>query len=85
MTVGFAVALDVDLSLEADDKPDCMLCDGEAVMLGITSTPCGHPQPLCLSHYEQELPKWAPGDSIWCHLCPKAVDNGGTFIRWEKA
>jgi hypothetical protein len=83
--VGFAAALDVDLSLSVDDRESCMICDGEAVMLGVISTPCGCPQPLCLPHYERERPRWKPGDGIHCYLCePKTIDNGGEFVRWEK-
>lgn len=84
--MGFAAALDVDLTLEVADSEACMIsdCGGEAVMAGIISTPCGCPQPLCLPHYERERPKWQPGDGIHCYLCPMRVDNGGYFVRWEK-
>jgi hypothetical protein len=86
MTIaGFSAALDVDLMLEADNSPDCLLCSGEAVMVGIIGTPCSCPQPLCLAHYERELPRWTPGDPIHCYPCPWTVDNGGEFIRWERA
>src|SRR6478609_553001 len=85
MTVGFAAALDVDLSLTVDECIECMICGHEAVMLGIISTPCACPQEVCLAHYEQERPRWAKGDHIHCYKCPKTLDNGGRFIRWEKA
>jgi hypothetical protein len=85
MSVGFAQALDVDLSLTVEDRLTCMLCDGEAVMVGIIGTPCGCPQTLCLPHYERERPKWWPGDILWCYLCIQTDDGPGPFIRWEKA
>jgi hypothetical protein len=79
--------LDVDLDLTSDTRPECMIreCSNEAVMLGVISTPCGCPQPLCLRDYDRERPLWEVGDDIWCYLCkPQTVDNCGTFIRWER-
>lgn len=86
--VGFAVSLDVDLSLEADDKEPCMIkeCDCEAVMEGLTTVPCECPQILCLQHYEIQHPLWVPGDTIWCYLCRwnGTPSGAGEFIGWEK-
>lgn len=83
--VGFAADLDVDLSLESVDRPDCMLkeCSGEAVMQGIITVRCRCPQSLCLPHYERELPRWLPGDEIWCYHCVDWNDIG-VFVGWEK-
>lgn len=89
MDVGFAAALGVDLDLTADDAEPCMLdeCSKEAVWAGIISTPCRHDQPLCLAHYTRELPRWAPGDEIFCYYAgcrPKTISDTGEFIRWER-
>jgi hypothetical protein len=54
-------------------------------MAGIISTPCWCPQPLCLRHYEMELPRWAPGDGLHCFFCrPKTLTTVGEFVRWER-
>lgn len=87
MSVGFAAALDVDLSLITEDRPPCLYpeCEAEAVWNGIISTPCGCPQPLCVRHQEIESQIWFPGDAIHCFFCkPKTLDNGGEFVRWER-
>lgn len=87
MSVGFAQALDVDLSLSASDKEDCMMeeCSSEAVMEGVTTLPCGCPQTLCLAHYEREKPHWWRGDSIGCYRCrPLTLGNLGEFLYWTK-
>ncbi|HYF71771.1 MAG TPA: hypothetical protein VD864_03065 [Nocardioides sp.] len=87
MTVGFAAAVDVDLSLVTEDREPCLYpeCSAEAVWGGIITTPCGHPQPLCLRHYEVEAPRWMPGDSIFCWTCtPRSEEDQGTFVRWER-
>lgn len=81
------VSLDLPLLVTVEEpRQPCMLCDGEAVKVGIIDTPCAHPQPLCLAHYERELPKWTPGDPIACHMCrPIALEDVGEFVCWEDA
>lgn len=91
MSIGFAPSTDisslVSLDLVADDAPVCMLeeCSSQAVMNGVIAISCGCDQPLCLTHYEREKPRWFPGDHIWCYTCrPMALGNSGRFVRWEK-
>lgn len=87
---GFAAALDLDLDLVADDTEPCMVvtCDREAVWAGIITTPCGHPQPLCLPHHEMEVPRWNPGDPLFCYMCKRkrqmTEEDAGEFVRWER-
>jgi hypothetical protein len=86
MTVGFAAAVDVDLSLVAEDRPPCLYhdCGSEAVWAGIISTPCGCPQPVCVRHHKIEVVRWQPGDHLLCFFCPKNLNDEGQFIRWER-
>lgn len=78
--------VDVDLTLDSDDRPECIVHPGvEAVIEGLLeATPCHCPQYLCLPCYDRNLPHWRPGDRCWCYTCVKHDGNYGWFTGWRK-